>query len=75
MDVIYLHKKLFGKQDVETVKFDQQHKSFDRNAIMSILDFQKKKKMNNKQLAKHFNISKNTVAKWKKLFNTPKQYM
>jgi hypothetical protein len=33
-----------------------------------MLDYQKKNKLTNSQLAKHFKLSRNTVTKWKRLF-------
>lgn len=61
LDIIMIDKIIFG----ETVE-NQKHRSYDRESIFEILEFQKKNKMNNSQLAKHFKLSRNTVAKWRK---------
>ena len=60
-----LNEIIFGKK-TENQKF----KSYKRSDILKILDYQKKYKLNNSQLANHFNISRNTVTKWKKMFLT-----
>lgn len=68
LDIIELNKKVFGIDDRSTVVFNQKHRSYDRSSILEILDYQKKHKLNNSQLADHFRLSRNTVSKWKKLF-------
>lgn len=52
---------IFGKK-TENQKF----KSYKRSDILKILDYQKKHKLNNIQLAKHFKMSRNTITKYKK---------
>lgn len=44
------------------------HKSYDKETIAKILQYQKEKELNNKQTADHFGVSRNSVIKWKKLF-------
>ena len=46
----------------------QKFKSYDRQTIFEILDYQKKYKLNNSQLARHFKLSRNTITKWKRIF-------
>ncbi|MBN9313459.1 MAG: transposase [Chryseobacterium sp. 39-10] len=67
VDIIELNNKLFGINK-ETEKFDQRHRSYSKSDILRILDYQKKNKLNNSQLANHFRLSRNTVTKWNKLF-------
>ncbi|KFC21606.1 hypothetical protein [Chryseobacterium sp. FH1] len=62
LDVIALNKIIFGKAD------NQKYKSYNKTTILEILDYKKKKKLNDSQLANHFQLSRNTVAKWKKMF-------
>ncbi|KMQ69187.1 transposase [Chryseobacterium sp. FH2] len=69
LDVIKLNQRLFNKKDKEILNFNQQHRSYDRKTILEILDYQKKQKLNNTQLANHFKLSRNTIAKWKKIYN------
>lgn len=69
MDVINLQKKLFGPENISAGQLNQLHKSYDRSTILSILNYQKEHRLNNIQVAEHFNLSRNTVAKWKKMFD------
>jgi hypothetical protein len=70
LDVITLNKILFNNdgKDKETFDFNQSHRAYDKQAILQILDYQKKRKCNNSQLASHFKLSRNTITKWKKKF-------
>lgn len=43
-------------------------RSYDELSILEILRYQKKNKLNNSQLALHFKLSRNTVAKWKNIY-------
>ena len=67
IDVIVLNKIIFGTAK-ETNSFNQKHRSYSKNHILHILDYQKKHKLNNSQLANHFKLSRNTVSKWRKIF-------
>jgi DNA-binding transcriptional regulator YiaG len=66
MDVTEINKKIFGKSQFHG--FNQKHKSYNQSDILKILDYQKNNKLNNTELAHHFNISRNTITKWRKLF-------
>ncbi|MFP3598664.1 helix-turn-helix domain-containing protein [Chryseobacterium sp. SIMBA_029] len=68
LDVIECNKILFTKEDKNTFNFNQKHRTYDRDTILEILDYQKKYRCNNSQLARHFKLSRNTVAKWKRNF-------
>lgn len=68
MDILEINRLIFGSQDEETDSFNQQHRSYDKSDILKMLDYQKKHNLNNIQLAKHFRLSRNTVSKWKKMF-------
>lgn len=63
LDVIKINTIIFGYQ-----KDSLKNRSFSVPDIKYILAYQKKKKLNNKQLAAHFKLSRNTVTKWKKIF-------
>ncbi|QIG89337.1 helix-turn-helix domain-containing protein [Chryseobacterium sp. POL2] len=67
IDIIKINKQIFGV-DKETELYSQKHRSYGKSDILKILDYQKKHKLNNSQLAIHFSLSRNTVAKWKKMF-------
>ena len=64
LDVVHLNEIIFGK---ETTIKSQVHKSYDPETITEILNYQNKNRLSDSQLAKHFRISRNTVAKWKKM--------
>ncbi len=66
LDVIRLNNTIFGSHDEE---LNQKLRSYDLNTIKYILDYQKKNKLNNSQLALHFKISRNSVTKWKRLYS------
>lgn len=66
LDIIKLNQRIFGKEEYSIL--NQKHRSYDKKAILEILDYQKKNNLNNKQLALKFNMSRNTIGKWKKLF-------
>ncbi|WP_209390858.1 helix-turn-helix domain-containing protein [Chryseobacterium sp. RR2-3-20] len=67
IDIITINKKIFG-QNNENEILNQKHRSYSKSDILKILDYQKKHKFNNSQLALHFKLSRNSVAKWKKMF-------
>ena len=67
LDVIRLNNDIFGVSDSETELFNQKHRSYSETDIIEILEYQKKHRLNNIQLAKHFKLSRNTVSKWKKM--------
>lgn len=68
LDVISLNNILFKDNTKDTVAFNQKHRSYSQETILEILKYQKTNNMNNVQLAAHFKLSRNTVAKWKKIF-------
>lgn len=64
IDVIRLNEKIFGGSKLD----NQKYRTYDAPTIQQILDYQKKNQLNNTQLAKHFQLSRNTVAKWKNTY-------
>lgn len=68
MEVIDFNDKIFGLKDKKTLIFDQKHKTYDQETILQILSYQKREQLNNVQLANHFNLSRNTVTRWKKQY-------
>lgn len=67
-DVIELNNIIFGIKDKETDIFNQRHRSYNESTILKMLYYQKKNSFNDTQLANHFKLSRNTIAKWKKKF-------
>ncbi|TZF93770.1 helix-turn-helix domain-containing protein [Chryseobacterium panacisoli] len=68
LDVIKLNELIFGNTDKETSIRNQKHRAYNESTIRDILNYQKNNKLNNFQLANHFKLSRNTVAKWRKDF-------
>lgn len=65
MEVIKINYILFGtSKEANNSRFN----SYNKDDIMHILDYQKKYKLNNSQVAIHFKMSRNTISKWKKMF-------
>ena len=69
LDVIDVNTILFGKkQERKEIVSDQRHRAYDRESIVLILLDQKENILNNKEIAVKYRLSRNTVAKWKKMF-------
>ena len=68
IDIIHLNNKIFGITDKAMENENQKHRSYSKSDILQMLDYQKKYKLNNSQLAIHFKLSRNTVTKWKNMF-------
>jgi hypothetical protein len=69
LDVIRVNELLFRQPKHGTDKrTDQMHRAYDRQSIQQILLYQQANRMNNKEIACMYSISRNTIAKWKKLF-------
>lgn len=67
LDIIHLNNKLFENYMVDEDKTNKRHRSYDKNSIFEILDYQIKNRLNNSELARHFKLSRNTITKWKNL--------
>ncbi|WP_213279046.1 helix-turn-helix domain-containing protein [Chryseobacterium indologenes] len=67
IDVITLNNLIFESRCQEPAVFNQKHHFYDKQSIMQILEYQKKHNLNNTQVAQKYKLSRNTVAKWKKL--------
>ncbi|REC74495.1 helix-turn-helix domain-containing protein [Chryseobacterium elymi] len=68
LDVLDINQRIFGKKSKSALLSNARHRSFNKSTIVYILNYQKKCNLNNSQLAAHFKLSRNTVAKWKKTF-------
>jgi hypothetical protein len=66
-DVIEINRIIFNYN--QNLKVNQSHRSYNKETIYKILEYQKKNCLNNTRLALHFKLSRNTVAKWKSLFS------
>jgi len=68
LDIIKVNNIIFDNTNAETFKFNQKLRSYNKPTVLQILDYQKANKLNNTQLAEEFNLSRNTIGKWKKSF-------
>lgn len=68
-DIEHINNKLF-KENLHLKKHNQRYKAYDKDTILKMLHYGKLNNLNNTELAKHFNLSRNTVTKWKKMFIT-----
>lgn len=66
IDILRLNKIIFEQNDTKNDEFNQKLKSYTIQDVNYILNYQKRNKMTNNQLAKHFKMSRNTISKWKK---------
>ncbi|RKS97584.1 helix-turn-helix domain-containing protein [Chryseobacterium defluvii] len=66
LDIISLNNLIFetSEQSDSNPKF----RSYNKQTIFYILDYQKRNNLNNSQLALKFKMSRNTISKWRKIF-------
>ncbi|KXH83519.1 hypothetical protein [Chryseobacterium kwangjuense] len=67
-DILNINSLIFDTKNKNTLIENQKHKSYNKDTILGILVYQKKYCLNNTQLANHFKLSRNSVAKWKKQY-------
>lgn len=67
-EVVELNKKMFGEKKKEYNQQAQKYKAYEKETILYILRYQKSHKLNNSQTSLYFNMSRNTLARWKKIF-------
>lgn len=70
LDILRINDFIFNTKEGEKDIYNQKLRSYDEDTVLYILDFQKKNYLTNTQLANHFKLSRNTVAKWKKRFTS-----
>ncbi|WP_312554703.1 helix-turn-helix domain-containing protein [Empedobacter brevis] len=68
LDIFELNRLIYVEKNDKNSRLNQKFRSYSKEDILLILDYQKKYKLNNSQLANHFKLSRNSVAKWKKIF-------
>lgn len=69
LDIIKLNEIIFEIKNRDIEIFNQRHRSYTKVDTLQILKYQEDHNMNNTQLASHFKLSRNTIAKWKKVSN------
>ncbi|KMQ58452.1 hypothetical protein ACM46_22385 [Chryseobacterium angstadtii] len=67
LEVVKLNTIIFGSITNGSIE-NQKHRSYNKKTIHYILEYQIKNNLNNMQTAQHFKMSRNTISKWKKLF-------
>lgn len=68
IDVLLINEMVFGKTD-ESAILNRKHKHYDYDSIITILDYQKKNNLTNTEISKQFDLSRNTVTRWRKEFS------
>ncbi|NML72191.1 helix-turn-helix domain-containing protein [Chryseobacterium sp. RP-3-3] len=68
LDVMKMNTLIFGVKSKEAELFNGKHRAYNKSTILDILHYQEENRLNNTQLAIHFQLSRNSVAKWKKIF-------
>ena len=67
LDVLELNRLIFNQN--YSSKETAQMKAYDRASIEKILETQQKEKLNNREIALMFHLSRNTIAKWRKEYS------
>ncbi|MDP9961991.1 helix-turn-helix domain-containing protein [Chryseobacterium lathyri] len=68
LDILELNNRIFGIKDQTLKKMNKKLRSYNESDILRILDYQKNHRINNLQVAKHFGLSRNTMTKWRKMY-------
>ncbi|MBB4805538.1 hypothetical protein HNP38_000810 [Chryseobacterium defluvii] len=68
IEIIRFNNLIAKKERLIDSGITQQSRSYDEESILEILRYQKKCNINNTQLALEFKLSRNSVAKWKKIY-------
>ncbi|WP_426479157.1 helix-turn-helix domain-containing protein [Chryseobacterium sp. CBSDS_008] len=71
LDIIKLNNLIFEAEH-NSFSVNQRYKAYNSETIIEILNYQSKKGLNNSEVAAHFNLSKNTITKWKKYYKIRK---
>lgn len=63
-----INQQLFGVKEKSKLFQEQRYRAYNKQTIRKILAYKKEHQLNNTQVANHFKLSRNTVAKWIKIF-------
>lgn len=70
LDVIQVNELLFGVEKKQAdVRKDMMHRAYDVASIKQILHYQQKNQLTNNDIAAKFGLSRNTLARWRRLFS------
>ncbi|KQS91834.1 hypothetical protein ASG21_05075 [Chryseobacterium sp. Leaf394] len=64
-DIFEIERALFGNNNFAD---NQKLKSYDETTVKIVLNHQRKNKLSNLELSNKYKISRNTIAKWKKIY-------
>lgn len=67
-DILKFNQLIFGETEYTVERKNQRLRSYDKESILKILNYQKRNGLTNLQVSHHFKISRNTIAKWKAIF-------
>jgi len=59
---------LIFEQSKESIRNNQQLKTYDKKTILKLLQYQKKHDFSTSYMSRQYKISRTTIAKWRKLF-------
>lgn len=65
-EVLKFNKLVFGKE--AAMNGNGKFRSYDKETILSILHYQKQNYCSNSELARIYNVSRNSISAWKKVF-------
>lgn len=70
LDILRINKMIFENQNDS-----QKYRAYEKTDITYILNYQKEHHLSNVKLSKHFDVSRNTISKWKKLYCDIESFM
>ncbi|MGK6342300.1 helix-turn-helix domain-containing protein [Chryseobacterium sp. DT-3] len=68
IDILKFNRLIFGQAEYAIEFKSQRLRSYDESSIREILNYQSKNRLTNTQTANHFKTSRNTIAKWKSIY-------
>jgi len=65
-DVLEIEREFFQNHNIA---YNQKLKCYDETTIKVILEYQKINKLTNTELGQKYMVSRNTIAKWKRIYS------
>lgn len=66
-DILNFNDKVF-KQSKESLKNNQQLRTYDKKTVLKLLQYQKKHDLSISHMSREYKISRTTLSRWKKMF-------
>lgn len=66
-DILNFNDLIF-EQSKESIRNNQQLKTYDKKTILKLLQYQKKHDFSTSYMSRQYKISRTTIAKWRKIF-------